>query len=73
MAKRNRETMKLSPKQMNVYLKMDYTWKSAYELRTRLDILERIVQKGYAESYHGLGSSFSPRTEIKFRRTDKPI
>jgi hypothetical protein len=65
--------MKLSPKQMSVYLKMDYTWKSAYELRARLDTLQAIVKKGYAEGYYGLGSSFSPRTGIKFRRTDKPI
>jgi hypothetical protein len=64
---------KLSPKQMNLYIKMDYTWKSAYELRARLDTLQAVVKKGYAESYYGLGSSAFPRSCIMFRRTNKPI
>lgn len=65
--------MKLSPKQFQVYTKLEYTWKSAYELRARLDTLNAIVNKGYAESKRGLGSSAFPRSCIYFRRTDKPI
>lgn len=65
--------MKLSPKQMKVYLKMDYTWKSAYELQARLDTLDAIVRKGYAESRATIGHVAFPHNCIYFKRTDKPI
>ena len=65
--------MKLSPKQMQVYIRMDYKWKSAYKLQARLDTLNALVRKGYAESKRLVGADFFPQNRIMFRKSDKPI
>ena len=41
---------KMSPKQFNAYMKLDYdVWRSANDLKFSLSTLNALVNKGYAE------------------------
>jgi len=61
--------MKLSSIQQRAYDKLTEKHQSAYSLREGLSTLRSLVSKGLAESSSSsLGTMFSPRTAICFRK-----
>lgn len=67
------QKIKLSAPQHRAYTSLqDGKWKSAYELGVSIATMGTLVKKGYVKSRDGnrMGAAFSPRTVIKYRRTD---
>lgn len=61
--------MKLSKLQEEALERMELgKWYSAYGLQVSLGTLEALGRKGKVKVRRGLGSIFSPRTEIKFMK-----
>jgi len=61
--------MKLSPAQKQVLVKMEAgKWYSAYDLQVRISTLEALRERGLLDCRSGLGSIFSPRTDVLFRK-----
>lgn len=62
-------TTKLSKTQIAVLEKMaPDQWYTAYDLNCSLTTLEALTNRKILEMKGGLGSMFSPRTEIRFRK-----
>lgn len=60
---------KLSPAQERALAKLSDKWQSAYTLQESMNTLDALVRRGLAaRNYGGVGSLFSPRTAIHYRR-----
>lgn len=62
---------KLSQKQeeaMAIMTLMTKNWRSSYELGISLNTLQALEKRGLIRSKHNLGSMFSPRTAILWRK-----
>lgn len=64
---------KLTPEQDRVIreLMKSKEWMNAFNLHTTLNTLYALNNKGLVTYKQGLGSMFSPRTEIEFKSTIK--
>lgn len=61
--------MKLSLTQKKVLTKMERgKWHSSYNLGCSISTLEALHDKGYVHRKSGLGSTFSPTTDIEFKK-----
>jgi len=62
-------TKKLSRVQEKVLFRLSYEWQSAYDLCTSLATMDALVHKGYAMKQFRLGSCFSSRTSIFYKKS----